>query len=84
MPRPRPSLLPGSWAAAPALEPPSLTWYLSWATLLPSSSEAEKLRYLVDSSWLGREEAWGGGLKFPGGLPSSSAGALAVPDEACG
>lgn len=32
-------------------------WYLCWAWLLRPSSEAEKLRYLVDCSWLGREEA---------------------------
>lgn len=59
----------GSWATAPAHAPssPPLAWYLCWTMLLSFSPEAEKLRYLVDSSWLGREEAWVG-LKFHGGL----------------
>ena len=42
-------------------------WYLCWAWLLRPSSEAEKLRYLVCCSWLGRYEARVNG-KVPEGL----------------
>lgn len=76
---------PGPWPLASAgagAAPPSLTWYRSWAPRLPASSEAEKLRYLVESSWLEREEArWVG---VPWGPPEQLRGALAAPGELWG
>lgn len=59
MPNPLPSWISGSWAPRPrpCSQVTTRAWYLCWASLLPSSCEAEKLRYLVDCSWLQGEEA---------------------------
>ena len=58
-PSPLPSRIAGSWAPrpGPCSQVTTRAWYLCWAALLPSSCEAEKLRYLVDCSWLQGEEA---------------------------
>lgn len=64
VPNPQPAPLPGCGRSPGRSR--VLTWYRSWAPRLPSSSEAEKLRYLVESSWLGEKRH--GWVEVPRGL----------------